>query len=95
MVLESDVLILCPIYDFIAIFASFILGLLVFDFLLSFLFFGYCYVWRRHAGGRVHAAGQPEPPNDKLLAQEFANLLGRAMTASQRVSTKWTDQEVW
>lgn len=43
----------------------------------------------------MHAAGQPEPPNDKLLAQEFASLLGRAMMASQRFSKEWTDQEAW
>lgn len=53
------------------------------------------YPKRRHAGGRLHAAGQQEPPNDKLLAQEFANLLGRAMAASQRASKDWKDQEAW
>ena len=40
------------------------------------------------AGRRLHVVGQHKPPNDKLLAQELANLIRRAMAAS-------SFQEAW
>ncbi|KAN0069110.1 hypothetical protein V8E54_012739 [Elaphomyces granulatus] len=42
---------------------------------------------RRHAGGQVHAAGEQETPTANIRAQQFAELLGQAMSTIRYLDT--------
>ena len=39
---------------------------------------------RRNAGGKKRRAGEEEKPNDRILAQELAELLGQVMVACRQ-----------
>jgi hypothetical protein len=61
---------------------------------LGLMFLGNWQAKRRHAGGRIRHAGEPEPVSTRILGQEVAELLAQAQVNCDELAA-YRDQEAF